>query len=91
MNNLRPSLIKTRINSRPLTANGAIIGATSRVGSVRTSIMQNRAYSSDRPKKGGAGGLKLLSKHKDITLNDDLPNFFLNSLAWSRWSCRILL
>ncbi|KAG2212333.1 hypothetical protein INT47_001693 [Mucor saturninus] len=61
MNNLRSSLIKARIGNRSLAANSSIVGVTSRVGGVRLSIMQNRAYTSDRPRKGGAGGLKLLT------------------------------
>lgn len=63
MNNLRSSLIKSRVSSRSLVATGSILGATSRIGNVRTSIMQSRGYSSEAPKKGGSGGLIFLSKH----------------------------
>lgn len=67
MNNLRSSLIKSRISGRSLAATGSVLGATSRIGGVRTSIIQNRGYSSDAPKKGGSGGFVFLSKQIDMT------------------------
>lgn len=62
---LRSSITKnvtSRLNTRTLVASGSILGATSRLGGVRSSIMQNRGYSSEAPKKGGSGGLIFLSK-----------------------------
>lgn len=59
MNPLRSTLTKSRTSARTLFASGSILGAT-RVSSVRT--MQNRAYSSEVPKKSGSGGLVFLSK-----------------------------
>ncbi|GAA5802443.1 hypothetical protein HPULCUR_007908 [Helicostylum pulchrum] len=58
MNPLRSTLTKSRTSTRTLFASGSILGAT-RVSSIRT--MQNRAYSSEVPKKSGSGGLVFLT------------------------------
>jgi hypothetical protein len=63
MNPLRSAFTKSRLSTRTLVASGSILGATSRVGGVRTSIMQGRGYATESSnKKGGSGTLTFLSK-----------------------------
>ncbi|CAO3632592.1 unnamed protein product [Mucor hiemalis] len=64
MNPLRSTITKnatSRLSTRTLLASGSVLGATSRVGGARASIMQSRGYSSENPKKGGSGGLVFLT------------------------------
>ncbi len=62
---LRSSITKnvtSRLSTRTVLASGSVLGVTSRLGGVRSSIMQNRGYSSEAPKKGGSGRIIFLSK-----------------------------
>lgn len=95
MNPLRSTITKnvtSRLSTRTLLASGSVLGATSRVGGARASIMQSRGYSSENPKKGGSGGLVFLSKSNFI-FNQNLKFSYLFfcsfSCSWRR--CWLLL